>query len=295
MTNKQRMVAEEMIELHKTNRRFRFVYKESLQEFLRENYGIKTKSKSEAEAKAYELLNPDTLQFFAENIERFGILQDDAAKCLGVSGYMIKKLISENKIRVTGCLMSTLYGRCEYKIINVLDVINIVDSFEEKKNKSEVQIIPCTKDNLAEALYVINKSAKKSRDTKKNSFYRSKHGVCHTAKTRSRNLYHLKDVALKKMYQDGIAEYQGIHKQIIKDMEPVLLDLYAIGRFTFHCPHYGEVNEKEIREEVIDGEISAEQTKEVSIKFAQAVKLLEQYSGASATGTYNKNEYGYCG
>lgn len=293
MTENQRMVAEEMIKLHKMNRRFRFVYKESLQEFLRENYGIKTKSKSEAEEKAYELLNPDTLQFFAENLERFGISQEDATNCLGVSSYMVRKFIGENKIRVIGSYVFHSYRRCEYNILNVLDVIDIADSLEDKKKKSEVQSIPYTKDNLAEALYVINKSAKKSRDTKQNSFYRSKHGVCHTAKTRSRNLYHLKDVALKKMYQDGIAEYQGIHKQIIKDMEPVLLDLYAIGRFTFHCPHYGEVNEKEIREEVIDGEISAEQTKEVSIKFAQAVKLLEQYSGASATGTYNKNEYGY--
>lgn len=294
MTENQRMVAEEIIELHKTNGRFRFVYKESLQEFLKENYGIKTKSKSEAEAKAYELLNPDTLQFFAENLERFGISQEDAAKCLGVSGHMMKKLISENKIRVIGSYVFHYYRRCEYNIINVLDVINIAESIKNKKKKSEVQSIPCTKDNLAEALYVINKSAKKSRDTKQKSFCKSKHGVCHSAKTRSRNLYHLKDVALKKMCQDGFAEYMGIHRQIIEDRrEPVLLDLYAIGRFTFHCPHYGEVNEKEIREEVIDGKISAEQTKEVSIKFGQAVKLLERYCGVSATGTYNKTEYGY--
>lgn len=42
-------------------------------------------------------------------------------------------------------------------------------------------------------------------------------------------------------------------------------------------------------QDVIDGEIGAEKTRKVSINFQQAVKLLEKYSGASATG--NKDLY----
>ena len=201
----------------------------------------------------------------------------------------MKKLINENKLMIIGTYCNSGYN---YNIINIIDVLNCADTI--KKKERVIQAVPCTKDNLSEALYIINKSAKKSRDTKQRAFYDRDHGICHQAKTRSLNLYHLKDAALKKMQQDGYAEYLGIHRQILEDREPVFLDLYEVGRFTFHCPHRGAINEEDIRSEVIDGEISAEQTKKVSIKYTQAIKLLENYCGVSATGTYNRYSFGYC-
>ena len=59
--------------------------------------------------------------------------------------------------------------------------------------------------------------------------------------------------------------------------------------FTFHIPcQKDEVNELEILDEEIDGEISAEKTRNVDINFRQAMLLLENYSGVKAAGTYNK-------
>ena len=67
------------------------------------------------------------------------------------------------------------------------------------------------------------------------------------------------------------------------------LRLYRIGDFTFHIPcQKDEVNELEILDEEIDGEISAEKTRNVDINFRQAMLLLENYSGVKAAGTYNK-------
>ena len=49
-----------------------------------------------------------------------------------------------------------------------------------------------------------------------------------------------------------------------------------------------ELPELEILDEEIDGEISAEKTRNVDINFRQAMLLLENYSGVKAAGTYNK-------
>lgn len=63
----------------------------------------------------------------------------------------------------------------------------------------------------------------------------------------------------------------------------------VFGDFTFHIPcQKDEVNELEILDEEIDGEISAEKTRNVDINFRQAMLLLENYSGVKAAGTYNK-------
>ena len=293
------VVAEKIIEMHKIGKRFKFVYKEELQHFLKEKYGIKTKSKSESIDKAYELLSVKTLKFFAENIERFGISQGDAEKCLGISRYKIKKLINEGNIRVvchfkfTGGGINDI-GNYECTVVDVLDVIKLADLVEEKKkyNKKVMHDIPCTESNLAEALYVISESAVKSKYTECKAYYKREEKVCHAAKTRSSNLYHLRDVALNKMCQDGLAKYQGIYKQISYGT-PVYWDFYISGDYNFYSNHEGRVDKRKVIGELADEDIDEDQTEKVSIKFNQAVNLLERYCGISATGTYNRDGFGH--
>lgn len=284
MTNKQIEIAKKIIEQHKKKGRFIFNDEDSLKEFLLKNFEIKTTTKEDAEEKAYEILNINTLECFSEHLKDFGISKNDMVECLGISNYMGGKFIKEEKVRVMGTF-ATDYRNHEYKILNVMDIVSVADSVKPK----EIKLVECTTKNLAEALYLINKSAKISRDTKQMAYDHNKHRVCKASKTRSWNLYHLKDAVIKKMIEEGKAEYLGIHKQIINRHQVVYLDFYQVADFTFHCPHSGEVEETEVMQNIIEGEIGAEKTRKVSINFQQAVKLLEKYSGASATG--NKDLY----
>lgn len=103
------------------------------------------------------------------------------------------------------------------------------------------------------------------------------------------NLYHLKDAVLKKLQEEDRVEYLGVNRQVFDYGPDSFLRLYRIGDFTFHIPcQKDEVNELEILDEEIDGEISAEKTRNVDINFRQAMLLLENYSGVKAAGTYNK-------
>lgn len=103
------------------------------------------------------------------------------------------------------------------------------------------------------------------------------------------NLYHLKDAVLKKLQEEERLEYLGVNRQVFDYGPDSFLRLYRIGDFTFHIPcQKEEVDELEILEEEIDGEISAEKTRNVDMNFRQAMLLLENYSGVKAAGTYNK-------
>ena len=155
--------------------------------------------------------------------------------------------------------------------------------------KKQQPVLPATDENIASALYTINKSAKVSRDTKNRSYYNRKFQCCGAAKTRMLNLYHLKDAVLKKLQEEDRVEYLGVNRQVFDYGPDSFLRLYRIGDFTFHIPcQKDEVNELEILDEEIDGEISAEKTRNVDINFRQAMLLLENYSGVKAAGTYNK-------
>lgn len=290
---KNNAVAEKAIQIHKDKKRFNFVRKDELVEFLRTHFDdtLRTKMpKSELEEMAYSFLNPDTLELFCKELDGFGLSQGDAAACLSISASKIKKLIDNNEVSIKGYYKSPSNRHIIYSIVDVLDIVQVSDKIKPKKIKEDTPIL-CTPLNLAQALYNINKSARKSRDTKVNSFENCSYTVCKAAKTRSLNLYHLKDVALQKMIDDGLVKYLGIHCQIIDDVKRNYLKVYEVEGYSFHVPYDGEVMDDEITG-TIEGKISAEKTKKTTINFMQAVKLLESYCGAKATGTYNK-QYAY--
>lgn len=159
---------------------------------------------------------------------------------------------------------------------------NLYDISKTKEIKKRVvKEILITSENIAQSLYIVNKSAKKSRDTKNLNYDLRNHDVVQRSKTRQQKLYSLKDLALQKAIDDRFVSYIGIHKQIIEHDEYFstnYLKLYKFNDFTFHIPiSEHEVNESEIIGDI--GVISSEQKIKNTINFNEAVNILERYVG----------------
>lgn len=285
---------ERCVEVFDKNNRWGLIPPGCLKKFLRKEFnmkGLSSMRKPELVEIAKPYLTPETLLKFCD-VDNFGFLIKDIAETLNISEYMAKKIVEENQIRSVGnYTFSKGYYRIKCTIYSIRDVIALGEAGiikPRKVKKDEEKAIETTPDNLAMALYVINKSAKKSRDTKQNAYSKSDFRVCNASKTRSKNLYHLKNAVMEKMVQDGYMSFVGIHRQKINE-DIIYLDLYRCGDFTFHNVHRGGVDGKLLLDNVINDMISAEVTKEVPITYSQAVVLLEKYSGEKATGTYNRN------
>lgn len=267
----------------------RMINKEDLFTFLKQYVNHKLLTKSSKPELVYDLkeyMTPDNLEFIAERMEGVGLPMVDTVETLDTTSYAVKKLVDNDTLHIVG----TFKGgnqRIPYKLCSVLDILDI--SHAGLLEKKQEPILPATDENIASALYTINKSAKVSRDTKNRSYYNRKFRCCGAAKTRMLNLYHLKDAVLQKLQKEDRLEYLGVNRQVFEYGSDSFLRLYCIGDFTFHIPcKKDEVDEWEILEEEIDGEITAEKTRNVDLNFRQAILLLENYSGVKATGTYNK-------
>ncbi|WP_276211177.1 YkyB family protein [Heyndrickxia coagulans] len=140
-----------------------------------------------------------------------------------------------------------------------------------KQRQTDISALEMTIHNIAESLYIINKLAKKSRDTKKINYFDRNYGVVNRAKTRQLKLYALKDAVLRKLLDENKAEMIGYHTQNEKKLLLIQLEDY-----TFHLPaeqgqtkclkHLGEI-----------AIISAAATGKVTLKYNEAVKLLETF------------------
>lgn len=182
---------------------------------------------------------------------------------------------------------------------------------EKRKVTRIVKEYQATTENLCQALYIVNKSAKKSRDTAQECYNNKRHGNAAAAKKRKNALYEIKDVALKKMIANNIGhlvgyntqtvikaitewhstcdicEHQNSHecqlcedeqrwnKVVKKEITNYLL-LYAYESFSFHIPVEKKPDNVEYLNH-IDELISKEVTVKCSIGFNDAVKLLSDY------------------
>lgn len=130
--------------------------------------------------------------------------------------------------------------------------------------------------NLAKSLYLINKSAKKSRDTKKLNYQHHNYGVVSRSKTRQNKLYALKNQAIQKLVQENKAKIIGYHIQKLRySGEKVYLLLLEFAGYTFHLP----INKTDAKNYNFIGEIdliSADSAKN-DIKFNQAIDLIKCY------------------
>ena len=140
------------------------------------------------------------------------------------------------------------------------------------RTKQEIRELDLTLENICESLYIINRSAKKSRDTKNSHYFQRNFGIVAKAKSRQNNLYELKNNVMEKLINDNELKLQGYHKQ----HENYLL-YYVYNNFGFHMIS----NQKDIENIKflgdIDENISAEKTSKCDIKFNEAIDLLERF------------------
>jgi hypothetical protein len=155
-------------------------------------------------------------------------------------------------------------------------VLYHIDNTVEIKPR-KVKLLEATDENLAEALYIINKSAKTSRDTKQSNYYDRNFQIVGAAKTRQNKLYDLKDEAISKLLEENRINIVGYHKQKAFDGDINYLMMLELKGFTFHIP----ISEQEIKDLKLLGDIgviSAEKTREVNVNFYEAEKLLKHYT-----------------
>ena len=145
---------------------------------------------------------------------------------------------------------------------------------EKRKVKRVITDLEVTPENLCAALYIINKSAKLSRDTAQSKYCIGDHGQAKRAKTRKIELYRLKDKTIRKFIDAGILELAGYNQQITTRTSYLLL--YRYKTYSFHVPcdvkpegvaFCGEINDL----------ISSQVTRDKLIKYSDAVRLLEKY------------------
>ena len=268
------MLADKCIEIHKKNNRFRFVNRDDLKQFLESEFNEKIKSKTRKpnmEILAYQHLSEKTIDLFTKKLKNFGITRADIAEVLDVSQYRATKLTQNGEITKIGEFYDgNSRPRIPFYIYSIPDVLSVKISDKDKKNSPSIHFEE-TNENLAEALYIINKSAKVSRDTKSEMYERGNHRICHAAKTRSNNLYDLKDMVIHKLITENRINLIGYHRSGLG-----YLALYELSGFTFHIPCNNRDTDAEFLGD-FDEIVSAEKTRKTSINYYQAISLLKNY------------------
>lgn len=174
-----------------------------------------------------------------------------------------RKITEKTKVRGTVSLY-TPHGRKTFNLYAIKDAVPI------KKRHVEIKQVPLTDETLSEALYIINKSAKKSRDAKNLAYFLGDHQTTQSQKSRQRNLYKLKDRTLKILADQRKLIYIGYH-----EMDVDYLYLYRFGEYTFHVPKQAEGSPPLLNH--LTEPISSEQTKKTTLKFREAQALIQRF------------------
>lgn len=188
-------IEEKIIEVVKGKYRLMNVEIDKLCKFINDHFDPSFKVNQRSDYKtvmdAAKYLTPDTLMNFCQ-MDNFGLAKGDLETVLGISKSTVNKLIREKKIHLLAKI--PLDRRKEVHIYSIPDVIKVYEQEMLPVKKSVYSDIPLepTDENIAQALYIINKSAKISRDTKQKKYNSNKYTLCKCAKTRMQNHYNLK-------------------------------------------------------------------------------------------------------
>lgn len=158
-----------------------------------------------------------------------------------------------------------VYMYSKWQEIKLYHIDNCIEIKRRKVIEHEL-----TPHNIAQALYLVNKSAKVSRDTKQLNYEEKRHNIVQAAKTRQLKLYDLKQSVIDKLIKTNIIDIVGYH--VMPDGKYTLLQLEG---FKFHTPAKNIAGLIELG--TIDEEISAEKTKGLTINFFEAVSILERF------------------
>ncbi|OPX47846.1 YkyB family protein [Clostridium thermobutyricum] len=154
-----------------------------------------------------------------------------------------------------------------FEFYSIKDTVKI-----KRRNKAKIKReIEINNKVLCEALYIVNKSAKVSRDTKYKAYENRDFKTCNMSKTRSLNLYYLKDRVIEKMINEGKLQFIGYHKQ-----NNVYLELYKNTETEFSFHKISNIKPENTLGN-IDNMISSERKINVSISFNDAKEILKKY------------------
>lgn len=134
---------------------------------------------------------------------------------------------------------------------------------------------------LYKALYILNKSAKKSRDTANST---SNKGIALRCRNRKNSIYKLKHAVMDKLLQEGKLTFLGIHFQEINEGKGFYLAYFESPEgFSYHRPATkSEINAvKNNSLELMTIVPSIVKRKGILISFTEAFNLCLKYLGIS--------------
>lgn len=135
-------------------------------------------------------------------------------------------------------------------------------------------------EEIFKALYVLNKSAKKSRDTQKKASAENRVAVFKRAKQRKDFIYTVKHLAMEKLIEDEKLKFMGIHKQDVNGSSFYLVYYKSTMGFSYHRPATKkEIKEFESSEKIPMTVVPANQIYAHDIGYEKALKILLEYIG----------------
>ena len=225
----------------------RMINRADLFSFLKQyvNPGLLTRSsKSELVHDLKEYMTTANLEFIAERMESFGLPMVDTVSVLDTTSYAVKKLVDNDTLRIVG----TFKGgnqRIPYKLCSVLDILDI--SHAGLLEKKQQPVLPATDENIASALYTINKSAKVSRDTKNRSYYNeykythyipNTYGNANKYHKKKLEYYQMKKVLLSILEPAHIQKGEVLQRKRTYDYEEGYEDILKSGNYVNNSGFY---------------------------------------------------------
>lgn len=294
--------------------KIKYVNKDDIIQYLKETFDDTTIKRSASKQKVLD----DALKFLTEEnainfIKRFNkditYSSTEVKEILDITDYQLRKLVADGKIRIDATFKSS-NGNIG-KLYNIIDVWDCKSNTPYKK-KFKIRELEITDENISNALYLINKSAKVSRDTKNKQ---PRTIVGKASRTRMTSLYELKDAVISKLIKDGRIEIIGIQNKEYKSTERnyMYFDAYSdkeiseedtyymekhdyyyqytienviksqqllffrLQNNTFHIPYEGNCKEYPVLSGIIKEDISAVKSKNVGMTLVEAKKLLRKY------------------
>jgi hypothetical protein len=292
--------------------KLQYVKKDDTAKYLNKAFNVaieKSASKQNILDIAFEYLTEENaINFIKEFNKDITYSSNEVKEILDITDYRLKKLVADGKIEIVGTYKSVNGKGNLYSIIDVWNCKGCISC----KKKPKLREFETSDENISDALYLINKSAKVSRDTKNE---KTRTNIGKASRTRMNNLYDLKDAVISKLIKESRIEIIGIHNKeynateriykyfnLYSDEEINEQDTFYMGKDefyskyitkkvikthqllffrlkdnTFHIPYEGGCNNYPVLNKVIKEDISALKTKKVDMTLPEAKVLLENY------------------
>ncbi len=148
-----------------------------------------------------------------------------------------------------------------------------------------------TDEDIFKSLYILNKSAKKSRDTQKKAGKENNQRVAKAAKTRKDFIYNLKHLAMEKLISEKKLEFVGIHKQEVNSSSFYLAFYKSSLGFSYHRPATkAEIKDYKEKECIRMTVVPAFQRHSFDFGYKKAVEILLDYLNVTQKDIKEKNK-----